>query len=416
LGARREAGAPTRERKVAGVTALTRAGGKQVYRIAFSFQAVQCREIISRPHTKSNETYCQTLRAEILRKIELGTFVYNDYFTDSARAAIFGHGHGRAKTIKEVLESYRDRTKRTLEASTWNPYRRDIDNALVPRFGHLRLTQFTSADLRAWVGEQKVTLKRIRNILLPLRAVFAEAKEDGIIKVNPLDIDLAKLVPIDKRTSDFEPEPYSMAELRLVLANTPEPERWAFQLWAFTGMRTGELIGLRWPRVDLEAKTLRVEETTTERVDKPRMKTPAGRRTIPLLPAALEALQGLRQYTQLGGDRVTVNPRSRRDDKAWDTNKLADVWKASHKGTGVALRNPYQLRHTFASQLLSQGENPAYIAKLLGHKTTEMVTRTYGRWVSEGESLGFDRPPRRYGVEPLWGTEFTHSSHTKTDF
>ena len=212
-----------------------------------------------------------------------------------------------------------------------------------------------------------MTLKRIRNILLPLPAVFSGAKEDGIIKANPLDIDLAKLVPIDKRTSDFEPEPYSVAELRAVLANVPEPERWAFQLWAFTGLRTGELIGLRRPRGDLEAKTLKVEETTTERVDKPRMKTPAGRRTIPLLPAALEALQGLRQYSQLAGDRVTV----------------------------------------------SQGENAALIAKLLGHKTTEMVTRTYVRWVEEGERLGFDRAPRRYGMESLWGQELTHPSHTK---
>lgn len=264
-----------------GVTALTRNGGKQVYRIAFSFMGVQCREVIARPHTRSNEAYCQALRSEIVRKIETGTFIYNDYFPDSQRAAIFGHGHGRAKTLKDVLEAYRDRTKKTLEASTWNPYRRDIDNILVKKFGHLRVTQFTPADLRAWVGEQSVTLKRIRNILLPLRAVFSEAKEDGIIKANPLDIDLAKLVPIDKRTSDFEPEPYSVAELRAVLGNVPEPERWAFQLWAFTGLRTGELIGLRWPRVDLEAKTLKVEETTTERVDKPRMKTPAGRRTIP---------------------------------------------------------------------------------------------------------------------------------------
>lgn len=249
------------------------------------------------------------------------------------------------------------------------------------------------------------SIKRIRNILLPLRAVFAEAKEDGIIKTNPMDIDLRKLVPIEKRTSHFEPEPYTMDELRAVLANVPEPERWAFQAWAFTGVRTGELIGLRWPRIDLEGKTLKVEETTTERIDKPRMKTPAGRRTIPLLPAALEALEALRKYTQLGGDRVTVNPRGRRQDKSWDTNKLADVWTRAHKGTGVTVRNPYQLRHTFASQLLSQGENPAYISKLLGHKTTEMVTRTYGRWVSEGESLGFDRPPRRFGMEALWAVK-----------
>ncbi|SOD29448.1 Phage integrase family protein [Variovorax sp. YR752] len=66
-------------------------------------------------------------------------------------------------------------------------------------------------------------------------------------------------------------------------------------------------------------------------------------------------------------------------------------------------RNPYQMRHTFASQLLSQGENPAYIAKLLGHKTTEMVIRNYGRWVEQGATLGFDRPQVKYGREHLPG-------------
>jgi integrase len=388
-----------------GVTAIKRAAGKEVYQIAFSFMGVQCRETISRPHSKASLTYCVNLRGEILRRIEAGTFLYTDYFPDSKRASIFGHGHGKSHTIKEALEAYRDRTKATLEASTWNPYRRDIDNILIPRWGHMRITAFTPADLRAWAGEQTVTLKRMRNILLPLRAVFSEAKEDGIIRVHPLDIDLAKLVPIAKRKSDYVPQPYTVAELRTVLANIPEPERWAFQLWAYSGLRTGELIGLRWPRVNLDANTLRVEETTTERVDKPRAKTAAGMRTIPLLPAAVEALQALRPHTQLAGDRVTINPRGRRRDKSWDTNKLEDLWKRGHRGTDVQPRKPYELRHTWASQMLSQGENPAFIAKLLGHKNIEMVTRVYGKWVSEGEALGFDRPPRRYGMEPMWKSE-----------
>lgn len=406
LGSGKDADPSARQgRKVTGVTAIKREGGKEVYQIAFSFMGVQCRETISRPHSKASLTYCVNLRGEILRRIESGTFVYTEYFPDSKRASIFGHGHGKSHTIREALEAYRDRTRATLEASTWNPYRRDIDNILIPRWGHMRLTAFSPSDLRAWAGEQTVTLKRMRNILLPLRAIFAEAKEDGIIKVSPMDINLRKLVPMEKRTSDFEPEPYSMAELRTVLANVPEPERWAFQLWAFTGLRTGELVGLRWPRIDLEGNTLRVEETTTERVDKPRMKTAAGRRVIPLLPAALEAIQHLRAFTQLANDRVTINPRGYRKDKAWDTNKLADVWMKAHKGTGVTPRPPYQLRHTFASHLLSQGNNPAWISKLLGHKTVEMVIRTYCRWISEGEALGFDRPPRRYGMEPMWGNE-----------
>lgn len=387
---------------MSGVTAITRAGGKQVYRLAFQFRGVQCREIVALAHTKANATYCARLKAEIDGQIEKGTFVYSDHFPDSARAAIFGHG-GKSRTIRKALEAYRDRTKATMELSTWNPYRRDIDNILVPWCGAMRISAFRATDLRTWVGLQTVGLKRIRNILLPLRAVFNEALEDGEIAVNPLAaVKIAKLVPLDKRTSEYEPQPYTVGELHTLLAALPEPERWAFQLWAYTGLRTGELIGLRWPRIDLEAKTLRVSETTTEGIDKPRAKTKAGLRTIPLLPAALEAILAMREHTQICGDRFTVNPRGRREDKRWDANKLASVWDRAHRGTGIARRNPYQLRHTFASQLLSQGENAAYIAKLLGHKNIDMVIRTYGRWVSEGEQLGFDRPPRRYGMKPLW--------------
>lgn len=305
-----------------------------------------------------------------------------------------------------ALEAYRDRVEKTLELSTFKGYRRDIDNILVPQWGDRRIGAVMPSELRDWIGGLDLTLKRLRNMLLPLRAVFDEAVQDEVIKTNPLKlINLRKLVAVDKRDSAYEPNPYTMAELMVLLARLPEPERWCFQLWAFTGMRSGELIGLRWPRVDLVAKTLRITETTTDGEDKERAKTKSGIRTIPLLPAAVEALEAMRKFTQLGGDRVTVNPRGRRDDHAWDNNKFGSVWQRAHRGTGIPQRNPYQLRHTFASQLLSQGENPAYIAKLLGHKTIEMVTRNYGRWVAEGEALGFDRPPRRYGMARLWSSE-----------
>lgn len=119
------------------------------------------------------------------------------------------------------------------------------------------------------------------------------------------------------------------------------------------------------------------------------------------VPAAREALDARRALPQTAGDRVVVNERSTRKDRAWDEKRLAQVWRPAHKGTGIKYRNPYQLRHTFASQLLSQGENLAYISKLLGHKTVEMAQRTYARWISEGEKLGFDRPPREYGMALL---------------
>lgn len=393
-------GAKRARRKDVGVTRLKRKQ-KEVYRLAWSFEGVQCRELLALPHTASNDAYCRNLRAEILGKIARREFRYADFFPDSKRAELFGAR--RSGTLKEALEAYRDRVKATLEYSTWLGYRKAIDNALIPWCGHMRVTDLKPSDIRDWVGQQTMSLKSLQNKLLPLRAVLAEAVADEVIAVNPLDrVPLARLVPITKRASAYDPQPYTMDELTAVLAAVPEPARWAFQLWAFTGLRTGELIGLRWPRVDLIGKTIRISETTTSRRDKPRAKTKAGLRVIPLLPAALQAVEALRAYTQLAGDRVTVNPRSTREDKAWDDLTLAKVWQAAHRLAGVIYRQPYNLRHTYASQLLSQGENPAFIAKLLGHRTIAMVVQHYGKWIAEGERLGFDRPARRYGMEPLW--------------
>lgn len=393
-----------------GVTAITRAGGKQVYRLAFSFRGAQCRELVALPHSKANQTYCERLRSEILGQIERGTFDYAAYFPSSPRAAVFGHGKAGVPKLRKLLEAYRDRTKATMAPSTHTAVRKAIDNVLVPWCGDRLATDLKPGDIRDWVGTAGAgrSLKRIRNLLWPLRAVLDEAVADEIIDTNPFTrLKLARLVPEAKRRSDWEPDPYTEAELRTLLARVPVPERYAFQIQAYTGLRTGELIALRWPRVDLEAGQIRVTETTTERKDKDRPKTPAGVRTIPLLPAAREALEALRAHTLLAGDRVTVNPRSTRADKAWDDKRLAQVWKAAHKGTGIAYRNPYRLRHTWASQLLSQGENVAMISRLLGHKTIEMTTRHYARWISQGEALGFDRPPRRYGMERLWAQEKT---------
>lgn len=405
LGGGQDACAPARGRKVTGVTPLTRKT-KQVYRVAFSFMGVQCREVVSMPHGKAGLAYCERMRGTILNEIERGDFRYTTHFPDSPRAALFGHRPAKTRTLKEALEAYRDRVKKTLERSTFTGYRKAVDNHLVPWCGEKRLDDLAPADIREWMGVQTVQLKTLRNRLLPLRNVLNEAVADDLIKFNPLDrVDLARLVSPAQRESEFEAEPYTEAEIVRLLANLPENERWVFQAWAFTGVRTGEQIGLRWPRVDLEAGVIRIEETTTEGHDKMRPKTKAGRRAIPMLPAAREAFEAQREFTLLANDRVFQNPRGRADGRQWDDKTLAAVWRRAHRDTGIAYRNPYQLRHTWASNLLSQGENIAYIAKVLGHKTIEVSMKTYAKWVEQGQTLGFDRPPRRYGMARLWDAQ-----------
>ncbi|RQO57062.1 site-specific integrase [Variovorax sp. KBW07] len=384
-----------------GITVLKRTR-KEVIRIAFSFKGVQCREILDLPGTRPNLLYAERLRGEILRKIEQNSFRYNEYFPQSPKCKIFGHGTGvtSTTTIKELLESYRDRAKASLQPSTWTGYRKAIDNVLVPQFGGLTVPALSVSILREWIATKKVTRKRMSNLLLPLRNALSEALADEVIAFNPLDrLKLEKVLPRETLSTDYAPNPYTLEELVPALVSMDGTERAAFQLWAFTGLRTSELIALSWRDVDLVAWTIYVHTAVVEGEEKG-TKTKAGIRTIPLLPAAQQALEDERQRTEKADGRVFLNPRT---GKEWTDQSLLRLWKRTCTKSKTIYRNPYQMRHTFASQLLSQGENPAYIAKLLGHKTTEMVTRHYGRWVEQGVALGFDRPASRYGQELLLG-------------
>lgn len=384
-----------------GITVIKRTN-KEVIRVAFSFQGVQCRETLDLPGTRENLRYAERLRGEILRKIEHSTFRYDEYFPSSPKCKVFGHGKGKGSgvSIKQLLEGYRDRSKASLQPSTWSGYSKAINNVLIPQFGHIQVDALGAGTLREWIATKKVTRKRMSNLLQPLRNALSEALADEVIDFNPLDrLKLSRILPRDTLRTDYEPDPYTVEELVPLLVSMQGAERAAFQFWVHTGIRTSELVALSWPAVDLVAGTAHIHMAVVEGEEKG-TKTRAGVRTIPLLLAARQALEDQRQRTEKAGGRVFLNPRT---GKEWTDQSLLRLWQRTCKKGKARYRNPYQMRHTFASQLLSQGENPAYIAKLLGHKTTEMVIRHYGRWVEQGVDLGFDRPPVKYGRECLPG-------------
>lgn len=266
---------------------------------------------------------------------------------------------------------------------------------LVPIGYWTRRTERTvQASLRSGVPALEV------NLLQPLRNALSEALADEVIDFNPLNrLKLSRILPRDTLRTDYEPDPYTVEELVPLLVSMQGAERAAFQFWVHTGIRTSELVALSWSAVDLVAGTAHIHMAVVEGEEKG-TKTRAGVRTIPLLLAARQALEDQRQRTEKAGGRVFLNPRT---GKEWTDQSLLRLWQRTCKKGKARYRNPHQMRHTFASQLLSQGENPAYIAKLLGHKTTEMVIRHYGRWVEQGVDLGFDRPPVKYGRECLPG-------------
>jgi integrase len=345
--------------------------------IDFYYRGVRCKERLKLPPTVANTKFAANLKAQIQAEIARGTFDYGKYFPNSKRARMLSRTPGTAVSIERALAQGLAGMKSQIEHTTYRDYELAIDRVWVPKFGTLRLPELTRAALKEWVSEQTCGLKRIRNLLLPMRGMYAQALEDELITTNPFIGWSPKKIEPPKEDDDVDP--FSQAEVTAILAACTGQIRNLFQFAFWTGLRTSELIALRWEDVDLHNGMLSVRRAKVRKQIKA-PKTKAGRRTVQLLQPAIDALQAQREHTRLRGEEVFMNPRT---GAPWlhDGPIRKTAWQPALIRAEVRYRYPYQTRHTFASTLLSAGENPVWVASMMGHKDWAMIIKVYGRWI-----------------------------------
>ncbi len=353
--------------------------------MAFSFRGIECRELLPpRPITQTSVNIAGGLRAEVLRKIAEGAFVYADYFPDSERARQFDAGGRRImvrKLLTAQLESYERQVKnKTISPSTYEGYAKAINSERMKFWDGVALGEATPSKLRDWIGALGITAKSARNLLTPLRSVFEDALNDELIDFNPFDrIALGKLLRQTTKASEYEVDPFSQAEREALLKAARADERPMLQFWLATGLRPGELMALRWNRINWVEGTARIDLNLVSKTEKG-PKTEAGVRDVKLSEDAIAALIAQKPTSFLAGEHVWLNPRT---STAWeaDAQIRKTLWQPLCTRAGIRYRNPYQVRHTFASALLTAGENPWFVSEQLGHVDVTMVLKVYGKFI-----------------------------------
>ena len=166
-----------------------------------------------------------------------------------------------------------------------------------------------------------------------------------------------------------------------ILAAAEGQEHALFQFAFATGMRPSEYLALEWSAIDMVRGTISVERVVVFGVQRDEMKSRSGRRTIEMRRGAYNALLAQQAITGAAGGRVFLNPIT---NKGWTgAGQLLHRWKDILDKAKARYRNQYQTRHTFASTLLSTGENLMYVAKQMGHADTRMIVTTYGKWLEQ---------------------------------
>ena len=346
--------------------------GNSLY-LDFYYQGIRQRPALGLEPTKANMLHAERLYSAIQHEISIGTFDFAKHFPNSKKS--IAQNYTNNKTISQALDDYMRSAQRTLEKSTIKGYNSGIEFYLKPNFGHIKLADLTASMVKAWIGSLTISAKRINNVLIPLRTVFADAYADELIDKNPML--RVKNIPVTTE----EPNPFTPTEVEAILKELPLQGKNLIQFALWTGLRTSELIALEWGDIDFKAGVVRVRRAIVNKISK-QPKTKAGERDVKLFPPSFEALLNQKQFTFLAGSKVFSNPNT---NKPWETDAQIrrTLWIPALKKAGVEYRNPYQTRHTYASTLLSYGEPPMWVANQMGHKDWAMIRRVYGRWIPE---------------------------------
>ena len=342
------------------------------WQVSFQYQNQRRRETVLLPQTSKGEREAFEYLALVNREITLGIFNYRERFPRSRKSNLTKDFQG---TISAGLDEFMRLHGPSLAKSTRIDYQRRIDKHLIPAFGHISVGDLTRTHVMDWIIQTSSSLspKSIRNTLCPLMAMYSEAIRDGLIITSPLsNLRLPKL-------ATREPNPFSMEEQESILSElTGQPRN--YFLFAFeTGLRTSELIALKWHDVISNQRRVHVSRAKVRgEIKEP--KTKSGNRYVDLTDRALTALECQRFYS-CDSEYIFLDPVS---NEAWRDDKPLRVryWYPALTRANVVHREPYQTRHTFASTCLSRNRaSPLWVAKQMGHSNCSQVYEKYARWI-----------------------------------
>jgi len=247
---------------------------------------------------------------------------------------------------------------------------------IVPFFGQMRLDEITLPHVREFMKAllaKELSPKTVLNAMVVLKEMFKHAVQWGYLDVNPAQY------AERPRSEDQEMQILTPPEIRRLLDAADEPVRTLLLCAVLTGMRRGELLGLRWE--DVESRATLFVRRALWRGKFVTPKSRRSRRTIDLAPTLRAALAKVPSRFQAGlvfcsPDGEPINP---------DTFAQRDWARALRRAELRRIRF-HDLRHTYASLLIAQGAHPKYIQTQLGHASIQTTLDRYGHLMPDAHA------------------------------
>lgn len=286
-------------------------------------------------------------------------------------------------TLSEWLDQWMKNVKGTIRPSTFRNRWNNVEKHIKPHLGSKKLSQLTPRDIQRfyeklaaegrWDGQGGLSSNTIRGIHTTLHSALKAAVQANLIPRNPTEgFPSPKGRSQPKRILDDGQLERFMEEIR-------KDALWhdLFYTELTTGLRRGELCGLKWEDFHEESGTLMVRRTVHKEKDGGLTtwdtKTAAGTRKIVLPPSTAELLKN--RKTTIKSEWIFPNPIKPEDPL--NPSSAYRHLKTLLKQAGLPDIRFHDLRHTFATHALTSGVDAKTLSGILGHTNASFTLDTY---------------------------------------
>jgi integrase len=273
--------------------------------------------------------------------------------------------------------------------STLEQYKGHVENHLKPYFGKGKVNRINFTSIEEFTADcrkKSINPATLKKLLVTLGQIMSYSVRKGFRESNPVrEIEKPK-VTRGKKVEFLKPK-----EIRAFI-DEAESERFRtlLTLAVMSGMRQGEILGLKWTDVDWFNCQVHVRRTYNHgQFHEPKSET--SRRSIDLGPTVIKRLKVWKMASIPNAlDLVFTNEAG----KPYDARNLVNrEFTPALRRAGLRIINFHTLRHTYASLLIDRGEHPKYIQSQMGHSSINVTMDVYGhlmRTVNQGAAKGLD--------------------------
>lgn len=354
----------------------------------FNYQDKRCREQTALDDSKPNRLKLEKALKKIEAEILLGIFDYSKCFPGSSNAQKFAQAaldnqvkkveRKSTPLLKDFAELWYSEMKVQWRKSHIKAVSANLKNYIIPTLGNKETGEITKADIfefRSLLATKTnrygkpLSASTINHILTPLRMILNEAANRYNFSSPYVGIKSLKVPKSDAH-------PFTLEEVKKIVNGVRADFKSYYITRFFTGMRTSEIDGLKWRYVDFERRQILIREAYV--LDEfTYTKNDGSFRNIDMSQMVYDALK---EQFDITGDSPFVFC-SDINTPLRNNNVSKRIWYPLLESLNIDRRNPYQTRHTAATLWLGAGESPEWIARQMGHTTTEMLFRVYSRYV-----------------------------------